>query len=362
MNNEVTTGDAETENSTAEKTNITAEDFAIQRFGQPAPEPQEEETTGIEEEVADEIATEKEEGSEESDESTEDDEPESESEEQVLSQIDLDEMSEEELRELADKLGSRAVARFGELTAKRKAAEEKLQQYEARLSAEQNNPLQPKKEVKNNPFDAVETLEDLQSKATDASNVIEWAEDIMFNADGYEADDVVTEVEGKEMTKADVRNALLQARKARDKFLPARLDEIQKVEQSKQMQEHLSAQAEVELPWMTGEDNDTRREYEAIMKDPRVDTLMTTLPADVKAQMPYLLAHAANSIYGRKEIKNDKSKVRLNASNTSTPNAAGSEKPISRTNKSIKNLSTQFKQSGGKDDFITLRTLQLQNR
>ncbi len=362
MNNEVTTGDAEPENSTAEKTNITAEDFAIQRLGQPAPEPQEEETPEVEEEVADEIATEEEEGSEESDESTDNEEPEAESEEQVLSQIDLDEMSEEELRELADKLGSRAVARFGELTAKRKAAEEKLQQYEARLSAEQSNPLQPKKEVKNNPFDSVETLEDLQSKATDASNVIEWAEDIMFNADGYEADDVVTEVEGKEMTKADVRNALLQARKARDKFLPARLEEIQKVEQGKQMQEHLSAQAEAELPWMTGEDNDTKREYEAIMNDPRVGALMTNVSADVKAQLPYLLAHAANSIYGRKEVKNAKSNVRLNPSNTSTPNAAGSEKQVSRTNKSIKNLSTQFKQSGQKDDFITLRTLQLQNK
>ena len=113
---------------------------------------------------------------------------------------------------------------------------------------------------------------------------------------------------------------------------------------------------------MTGEDNDTRREYEAIMKDPRVDTLMTNLPADVKAQMPYLLAHAANSIYGRKEVKSGKSNVRLNPSSTSTPNAAGSEKQVSRTNKSIKNLSTQFKQSGQKDDFITLRTLQLKNR
>jgi hypothetical protein len=362
MNNEVTTGDAEPENSTAEKTNITAEDFAIQRLGQPAPEPQEEETAEVEEEEANEIASEEEEGTEESDESTEDEAPESESDEQVLSQIDLDEMSEEELRELADKLGSRAVARFGELTAKRKAAEEKLKEIEAKLSADQSNPLQPKQEVKNNPFAGVDTLEDLQAKATDASNVIEWAEDIMFNADGYEADDVVTEVEGREMTKADVRNALLQARKARDKFLPARLEEIQKVEQSKQMQEHLRAQAEAELPWMTGEDNDTRREYEAIMSDPRVDTLMDNLPADVKAQMPYLLAHAANSIYGRKEVQSAKSKVRLNPSNTSTPNAASSEKQVSRTNKSIKNLSTQFKQSGEKDDFITLRTLQLQNR
>tara|TARA_R110000823_G_scaffold53390_1_gene131565 strand:- start:73 stop:1161 length:1089 start_codon:yes stop_codon:yes gene_type:complete len=362
MNNEVTTGIAEPENTTVEKKNITAEDFAVQRLGQPTPQPEEQEAPEVEEEVANEIATEEVEGVEESDESTEDETPEAETDEQVLSQIDLDDMSEVELRELADKLGSRAVARFGELTAKRKAAEEKLQQLESQLSAEQNNPLKPKQEITNNPFDSVGTLEDLQSKATDASNVIEWAEDIMFNADGYEADDVVTEVEGKEMTKADVRNALLQARKARDKFLPARLVEIQKVEQSNQMQEHLSAQAEAELPWMKGEDNDTRREYQAIMDDPRVEILMTSLPSDVKAQMPYLLAHAANSIYGRKEVKSVKSKVRLNPSNTSTPSAAGSDKPSNRANKSIKNLSTQFKQSGDKSDFITLRTLQLQNR
>ena len=362
MNTEVTTGIAEPEDTTAEKTNITAEDFAIQRLGQPTPQPEEQEAPEVEEEVTDEIANEEAEEVEESVEDTEDETPEAESDEQVLSQIDLDDMSEVELRELADKLGSRAVARFGELTAKRKAAEEKLQQIEARLSAEQNNPLKPKKEVTNNPFANVETLEELQSKATDASNVIEWAEDIMFNADGYEADDVVTEVEGKEMTKADVRNALLQARKARDKFLPDRLEKIQAVEQSKQMQEHLTAQAEAELPWMKGEDNDTRREYEAIMSDPRVDTLMDNLPPDVKAQMPYLLAHAANSIYGRKAVKSTKSNVRLNPSSNSTPSAAGSEKPASRTSKSIKNLSNQFKQSGDKGDFITLRTLQLQNR
>ena len=362
MNTEVTTGIAEPEDTTAEKTNITAEDFAIQRLGQPTPQPEEQEDPEVEEEVTDEIAEEEAEEVEEAVEDTEDETPEAESDEQVLSQIDLDEMSEVELRELADKLGSRAVARFGELTAKRKAAEEKLQQLESQLSAEQNNPLKPKQEITNNPFDSVGTIEDLQSKATDASNVIEWAEDIMFNADGYEADDVVTEVEGKEMTKSDVRNALLQARKARDKFLPDRLEKIQAVEQSKQMQEHLTAQAEAELPWMKGEDNDTRREYEAIMSDPRVDTLMANLPPDVKAQMPYLLAHAANSIYGRKAVKSTKSNVRLNPSSNSTPNAAGSEKPASRVNKSIKNLSNQFKQSGDKGDFITLRTLQLQNR
>ena len=44
----------------------------------------------------------------------------------VLSQVtDLDNLSDSELKDLSEKLGSRAVARFGELTAKRKAAEEK---------------------------------------------------------------------------------------------------------------------------------------------------------------------------------------------------------------------------------------------
>jgi hypothetical protein len=54
----------------------------------------------------------------------------------VLSkEVDLDSMSEQELRELADKLGSRAVARFGELTAKRKHAEEQLTALRQELAA-----------------------------------------------------------------------------------------------------------------------------------------------------------------------------------------------------------------------------------
>ena len=157
MNTEVTTGIAAPETNTVEKTNISAADFAIQRLGQSTPQPVEQIAQGVGEETANEIAPEEVEEFEESDESYDEEDSETESGEQVLSQIDLDDMSEADLRELADKLGSRAVARFGELTAKRKAAEEKLQQLEARLATEQSNPLKPKQEVTNNPFDSVET-------------------------------------------------------------------------------------------------------------------------------------------------------------------------------------------------------------
>jgi hypothetical protein len=53
---------------------------------------------------------------------------------------------------------------------------------------------------------------------------------------GYSADEVVTEVEGKDLTKADVRRALLQARKAQKTFLPDQLNNLQSIEQSNQMQ------------------------------------------------------------------------------------------------------------------------------
>jgi hypothetical protein len=217
MTDEITTADAEADTNSVDNTNISVADLANRRLGQmqAKAQPQEEETQEASEEVeeaAEEVTEETvEETQEETEETTE------EQSEDVLSQLDLDDMSEEELRELAEKLGSRAVARYGELTAKRKSAEERLARLEASLK-EKENPLDAPKKVENNPFSNIENIEGLQEKADEVNNIVEWAEDILFESDAYAADDVVTEVDGKEMTKAEVRKALLQARKAQKTF------------------------------------------------------------------------------------------------------------------------------------------------
>ena len=83
-------------------------------------------------------------------------------EQKVLSKdVDLENMSEAELKELAQKLGSKAVARFGELTAKRKAAEEQLAALQAELAKRSSNQLEAK--VKDNPYANIEKPEDLQA-------------------------------------------------------------------------------------------------------------------------------------------------------------------------------------------------------
>lgn len=360
MSNEITEGVAEpSTETTASQSNMSAADFVNRRLGQ-LTEATQEEAPPVE--ATDEVTEETEVESPEVEASEEivaeqTEEPEGSTD--VLSQLDLDDMSEEDLRELSEKLGSRAVARFGELTAKRKAAEAKLKEMEASL--QNNNPLETQT-VANNPYASVDTLEGLQDKAKEVNEVIEWAEETLFNADGYGPEDVVTEVEGKELTKADVRKSLLNARKARDKFLPAQLQTVQRVQQSHQLKEAFDTQAEQELNWLQGEDNDVRKSYEAMIGDPRFNSLREKADPEVAAQLNYLMAHAANSIYGRKPVKEAPKSATLTPPKTAITAGATSDKTVNKSVKALKDLNQRFRQSGNKSDFITLRTQQIKNR
>jgi hypothetical protein len=355
MTDEIVPDIAESAKNTVD--NISTNDFAGLRLGQQneqvEEQPQEEVQKLAEEEVETVEPTEEEAQAQPESEIAETESPD------VLSKYSLDEMSEGELRELSEQLGSKAVARYGELTAKRKAAEEKLAELQSKLNNE--SVLSKPKEIKDNPYSDITKLEDLQKKSSEVGDIIEWAEDILFESDGYSADDVVTEVEGKEITKAQVRKSLLQARKSRDTFLPDQLNSIQLVEQSKQAAESFRRQAVDELPWLSGEDNDTRKRYEAMLDDKRFQSLQETVDPDISAQLPYIMAHAANSIYGRKLVEDSPSGVKLNPPKTS----ASSAPKVSRTGKNKKlltDLSNRFKSTGNKDDYINFRANQLKNK
>lgn len=352
--NETATAAAEPEQAT----NMSTSDFVNRRVSQLAQEVEESpEQTEVEEteesydqstevsseQEAEEVETEEEE-SEEVEESGED----------VLSQIELDDMTDEELRELSDKLGSRAVARFGELTAKRKAAEAEVE----RLRAEMGNKLQSEVKDSENPYNHIDSIEKLQSVQQEVENVIEWAEDLIFNSDGYGPDDIVTEVEGKELTKADVRKHLQNARKADKKYLPSQLRSIEKKESALHSKKQLEEQALKELDWLNDE-NDVSRKYQEMISDPRLQDL-DKFDSEVAAQLPYLLAHAANSLYGRKTIESEpRSKSSRLKPPSSNPVSAKSDKKISKGLKNLQNASSQFRNSGTKNDFIKMRTLQL---
>ena len=349
MSDEITTEVAESVEQPAEKSNMSPEDFIQSRFGESkevetasedAPQPESEVSTKTTDEVESEEVT-------------------SETSDDVLSQLDLDNLSEDQIRQLSEKLGSRAVSRFGELTAKRKQAEERLVELENKLS---ENELKTTTKVENNPYADLGTIDELKSKAEEVNNIIEWAEDILFNSDGFSSEDRVAEIDGKKITKKEVRTTLLNARKTRDKFLPDQLRNIQKIDNAAKMKKTFAEQAESELSWMTGEDNDTRRRYEAMIKDPRFVEMEKSVDPEVASQLNYIIAHAANSLYARKTISEKGNTSRLTPPSNATSSAGTPEKTASKSVKALKEISERFKNSGSKSDFINLRTLQLKNR
>ena len=282
-----------------------------------------------------------------------------ETEADVLSNIDLDNLSEDELRELSEKLGSRAVMRFGELTAKRKQAEAELSELRQKLQ-ESDNPLKSSVDPSTNPYKNIESIEELRKISQDVENIVEWAEDLIFNNEGYGADDVITEVQGKEYTKAEVRKKLMDARKAEKKFLPAQLKILQGREYAMQAKSNLNNKAKQEFGWIGKKDSELNKKYEAMLNDSRLEGLEKFSP-ELAAQMPYLLAHSANSLYGRKVIPSEPTqKTNTNITldpPSSTPGAAVSDKKIGNALKALQEQQKAFRATGTKEDFIKMRTM-----
>jgi len=336
MDDEIITANAEAEEESV--VNLSASDFVQGRSEsllgqQPEPESQELAEEASEEEI-----------------------PEQESEDNVLSQFDLDSLSDEQKDALRQQLIPGAQSRISELTAKRKAVEEELQTMQLQIK---------EPEVKDNPLSSISNIDDLQSKSNEVNDVISWAEDLLFESDEYSADDEITTVEGRPMTKAEVRKALQSARKSRDTYIPDQLRKLQNLEDSKTLRQQLGNKAVEELEWLRDEkENELKNQFIAIMNDPRLKKLEDTTP-DLYSQIPYFMSHAVNSIYGRKPVKQSsasKKSVTLSPSTGSTPASAMSEKTDRPINKALKSSQNRFKSSGRKDDFITLRTLQLTKR
>jgi len=355
MSEENTPAIAEAEQNTAEEThNTTLEEFTQRRLGAEA----EAVTAEVEEPT---------ESSEESEESTEVEE--AQSEENVLSQLDINNLSEDELKDLGKKMGSRAVARFGEMTAARKAAEERVAQLESMLQSKETAPT---KTIKDNPFSDLDTTEKIQSKSEEIDSTIEWAETVLFESDDYSADDVVTEVDGKELTKKEIRKALLNARKAQKDYIPDQITKINSRVQGKEIQKTFDTQARKELEWLNGDDNPIRQQFFATLRDPKYNRMKELIDKelpDISGRLEYMFAHAANSIYGRKPVKTEtpkktttKKSASLTPTKTGNISSAKSEKPTSRTKKALADLQTRFQKSGSARDFAEMRKIQLQNR
>lgn len=282
----------------------------------------------------------------------------------VLSK-DVDELTDDEIAELAQRGKSGLLKRIAELTAKRKLAEEKAASLEAAIQqARQVQAAAQHQPVEDNPYRSIESIESIAEKRKELDVVIDRVEEALWNADGLSATDIAATFDGKDYTKAELRSILRNAQKAVKTYLPSRYQELVSIEQGKQIEVQLKQTVRKELPWMESEDDETKKRYEAMVNDPRLKKVKKLVP-EIAPQIEYLVAHAANSMYGRKVIKDDAKPAKTPAltppSNPSTT-AAAPERSESRVDKSIKDIEKRFKETGSAQDFIALRAAQRSNR
>tara|TARA_R100001224_G_scaffold113578_1_gene99509 strand:- start:16 stop:1062 length:1047 start_codon:yes stop_codon:yes gene_type:complete len=347
MTDEIKTDNVESEQKNTDNS-LTPEEFMAQRVGSPKNESVVAEETKTEEEVVNESATETEE---------------EESKADVLSQLDIENLSEDEIKKLSTKLNSRAVARYGELTKKRKDAEERMEQLEQQIQSMKQDKEKDVPVVKDNPLKDIQDPSKLQEEASNAQEVVDWAEDLLYEKGDYGPDDVIATVDGREVTKAQVRKTMRHSQNVLRKFIPAQMQTLQRKNAAVEARGAFENKAKEELTWMKNENSDTYKKYNAMINDRRLVDLQKVNP-EIAAQMPYIVAHAANSLYGRKAVptRTTPRTIKSTPPRSASTVAAKSEKTVPRTAKKLQDQSKAFQNTGSTNDFIALRTLQMQNR
>lgn len=338
-----------TEEAPNPSSNISFEDLIAQRtqkYSQPEAEAEVTEDDSWEEEET----LEPEAVSDDQEEPEEDDAEEEGEEEQ---EVDLLSLNPEQLQALAKKSRSRLLHRVGELTAQKKALEEKLN------SQAETKPL-PVIPAEQNPFRDIDSVEGLQAKYAELEKVAEETDNILEEHEDYGAEDIIV-LGDKEFTKKEIRRANRNAREAMAKYLPAQHAEIAKRGQREQAREHFTGLIPQEVPEVADEESEIGKQYKALLADPLVEMVNLHVP-DLGPQLPYILAHAVRSIH-----RSNKTKVAAKAAGTvskpkvaGTPYGAGAAKSGVKTAKKNADQAYQrFQSSHSVDDWIAARVARM---
>lgn len=329
--------------------NLSFEELMAQRIGkteESTTEAEAEETEEpTEEEQPESDETEQEEPAEETEETDEKAE-----EEETQSDIDLLNLTPEQIQELARKGKSRLLERIGELTAKNKALEEKLS----------SSAVKPAQEVpqETNPFRELDSVEAIQAKYKELEATLETTDQILEEHEDYGPDDIIT-VGDKEFTKKQIRKANRNAREAITKYLPAQHQHLVKLSQINTLAEQYKAAAKKDVPEIEDESSDIGKQFKALVSDPLVEKVRKDIP-ELGMQIEYILAHAVRSIYGKsaKTVPTGAG-TKLKANPPSSPVGASAAKSSKSAKSRIQDALSRFEKTGSVDDWIAARSAQL---
>lgn len=316
--------------------NMSFEELVAQRTARQNPEPESEEQP--EEEVTEseegEISTEQEEA--EIEEETEEEEEESE--------VDLLSLTTEQIQSLAKKGKSRLLQRIGELTAQKKALEERIQSQTEIKEVPQEQ----------NPFREIQSFDDLKAKYKELEKTLDSTDELLEEYEDYRSEDIIL-VGDREFTKQQIRKANRNAREALTKYIPAQQAHLQQIAHMEQLKGQYIAAAEKEVPDIKDESTSVGKQFKDLMSDPLIEKLRKQVP-EIGCQIEYILAHASNSINGGMRTKKQPAVGnKLKISPTPSPFGAGAAKTSTSPNAKVSEAYNRFEKSGSPEEWVAAR-------
>jgi hypothetical protein len=316
--------------------NMSFEELVAQRTARQNPETESEAQTEEEEPETEEEEIPTEEEEPEIEEEPEEDEEESE--------IDLLSLTTEQIQSLAKKGKSRLLQRIGELTAQKKALEEKIQSQPAIKEVPQEQ----------NPFREIQSLDDLSAKYKELEKTLDSTDELLEEYEDYRSEDIIL-VGDREFTKQQIRKANRNAREALTKYIPAQQAYLAQIAQMEQLKGQYITAAQEEVPDITDETTTVGKQFKDLMSDPLIEKLRKQVP-EIGYQIEYILAHASNSINGGTRIKKQPAVGnKLKISPSSSPFGAGAAKSSTSAKTKVSDAYTRFEKSGSPEEWVAAR-------
>jgi hypothetical protein len=280
-------------------------------------------------------------------EETEDDTPSPQPSENVLSKygIDLDNLSEEESRELAKSLNASAVKRFGRLTAQKKALLAENAELQAQAEqAQQTQTSETPEFLKDNALHNVADEQALMKEVENLNTLIEWAEDGMENEAQFDDDgnEFVLKDGDKTYTKAELRRIRSNAKKIIRKDAPARQAWIKERQASDQ-------QALQTFEFLGDADSDDYKLFMQVKSNKLYKPLVEHLPNSNFALA--LMVEGLNAVKARQKQKSKPAPKPKAPVASTEAGAARAKTPQAAKTKAVETAYKKYEESGSMADY-----------
>ena len=281
-------------------------------------------------------------------EETEDDTPSPQPSENVLLQkygIDLDNLSEEESRELAKSLNASAVKRFGRLTAQKKALLAENAELQAQAEqAQQTQSSEIPEFLKDNALHNVTDEQALMKEVENLNTLIEWAEDGMENEAQFDDDgnEFVLKDGDKTYTKSELRRIRSNAKKIIRKDAPARQAWIKERQASDQ-------QALQTFEFLGDAESDDYKLFMQVKSNKLYKPLVEHLPNSNFALA--LMVEGLNAVKARQEQKSKPAPKPKAPVASTEAGAARAKTPQAQKTKAVEAAYKKYEESGSTADY-----------